>query len=371
MITTEEIFIGNCLINKIAKQSRDTFLQNLSHIKYIRTRPLKAFSILPITEEDWIAIDRFYAIVNKGDFGLKANFPNDRPSSKIFGLYIPIGLYKWFFNADLKTIQKQILLYCATIYYFNNIPKGLFTPLYNEIKKLIEKYYLDKDKDISSLLKDAALDYCNTQMPTFISPFAIDAEEKEDIYVRTAYFNCFDWNYFVLNKVTKWYAWAYFNERVGLKPNSNEEHKLIDIPEVFRKEIHKDRLKRSESDQETWSKWLMTFRRYPISKSHIYSLYCEESAAGYIYVFRSGLSNRYKIGWTSDGNIEKRKASLQTGSSEPLIIIEFFPVGGRKAEKSIHNIFSKNRISGEWFELTEEELANLLSLDWRRENNIF
>lgn len=368
---TENKFIANCFINKLAKQSRDVFLQKLCHIKYIRNQPLKAFSLLPITEEDWIAIERFYTIINKGDFGLEANFPYERPSSKIFGIYVPIDLYRWFSNNNLQTIQKQITLYNAFVYYFltTNIPENLFNPLFKEIERLVKRYFLNNNQDVYTRLAAASADYCNAQMPLFLSSF--DEDVRENIYVHTAYFNYFDWNYFVLNKVTKWYSWAYFNNRVGPKPKPDEEEELIEIPEHHLKNISNDNLKRTEANQETWSKWLMTFHRYPITKSYIYGLFNEESASGYIYVLRSGLSNRYKIGWTADSNIEKRKSSLQTGAAEPLILIEFFPAASRKTEQTIHSTFSKNRLSGEWFELADEELAKLLSSEWRRKNSIF
>lgn len=388
---TEEQFIANCRINEIANLSPTIFLNKLQHIKYIRVQPLRAFTIRPVSEEDWIALDRFHALVNKGDFGPDANFTYERPLGKklsdnlssilsnhwrIFGVYVPNDLFYWFRNNSLHIIKKQIILFSAATYYIENeVPDDLAPPLLGEINRIIQKYFSGEDihdyQVYSKVYNTAALDYFHSQMPPFLPSLGNDF--NEDIFVLAAFFSPDDWNRFILHKVTKWYKWNYFDERHGRKPSEDESGNLVEIPaQLLNEVVYADNLYRSETDQETWSKWRMTFNRYPMNKSHVFSLFGDELTPGYIYVFRSGLSNRYKIGFTKGKDVEKgRKPGLQTGSPEPLILIDVFPASGIKTEKTIHDIFSKNRISGEWFELTDEELLNLCSPEWRRRKNIF
>lgn len=106
-----EIFLANCFIHKTAKQSRESFLNQLDHINYIRVTPKETFSLLPNTEEEWVKISKFFYIVNKGDFGKECNR---------FGIYVPDLLFQWFTNNNLETIQKQILLYMAALYSMND-----------------------------------------------------------------------------------------------------------------------------------------------------------------------------------------------------------------------------------------------------------
>lgn len=370
----KEQFIANCFINKDANQSRYTFLERFDHIKFIRTGYFKAFSSLPKSEKDIVAIDQFYSVVNKGDFG-NSNFPlqDARPSSKPFGIYVPVDLFHWFSRNSIQTIHKQIVLYNACIYYSNKMPETPFIILKKEIDNLINKYFRNKDlwnyDKIITAYNDAALDYYNSQVPLFLSLQNYDI--KEDIFVRTAYFSDYDWNCYVLHKVTKNVLWRDFNNKTGLKPSPEERDDLVDLPEQHLERIYEDDLERSESDEDTWSKWLLTFHRYPMTKSHIYSLYNKENTSGYIYLFRSEHTNRCKIGWTEDEDVEKRKSQIQTASPETIEIVGFFPVSGRKSEKTLHRLFSEKKVIGEWFELSKDDIHNLLSPEWRRTNNIF
>lgn len=245
-----------------------------------------------------------------------------------------------------------------------------------EANRIIQRYYSGKDiydyTTLTEAYNAAALDYFNSQMPAFLpSP----GEDFNDIvFVRTAFFRNDDWDRFVLNKVTKWYKWAYIDKRQEPAPSERDREKLVEIPEQLLDElVYSGKFVNgsSDTDQETWSKWLMTFHRYPMTKSHIYSLFSDDSAPGYIYIIRAGLSSKYKIGWTEDKNIEKRKAGLQTGSPDPLIIVDFFPASSRKTEQTIHEIYRRNNVLGEWFELSDEAVSNLSSPEWRKQNNIY
>ena len=58
-----------------------------------------------------------------------------------------------------------------------------------------------------------------------------------------------------------------------------------------------------------------------------------------------------KIGKTQ--NIISRLSALQTGHPEKLYVLGYVD-GGRGEEKKLHKRFSKYRVRGEWFKLTEE-----------------
>lgn len=81
---------------------------------------------------------------------------------------------------------------------------------------------------------------------------------------------------------------------------------------------------------------------------------------GYIYVVRSGLSNLYKIGRTT--NFQKRLKTLQTSCAVPLTIVKtFFSHDAVSLEKAAHDKFAHFRQKGEWFDLNSEQLTQLLS----------
>lgn len=299
---SKEKFLANCFIHKMAKQKQDVFLKKVSHIKFIRVQQIKAMSLLPKTDEEWLDIDRVFAVVNKGDFGKEATF-SGHPGWKIFGVYMPDSLYHWFANNNIDTILKQIMLYNAAIYCLlePNRPVEIASPYFSQIEKLMKKYFLEKGLWNTTLIagayNDAALDYCHSHVPDFLSIENNDV--KEDIFLRTAYFSWHDWNRVVHHKISKLYKWMYIDNRKGRKPTADEEQDIISIPEeLVDSMVYSDDLDRAESDQETWNKWLMTYRRYPLYRSHVFQLFGEESKTGYVYIVRAGLSNSYKIGWT-------------------------------------------------------------------------
>ncbi|MFB2922778.1 MULTISPECIES: GIY-YIG nuclease family protein [Aerosakkonema] len=81
---------------------------------------------------------------------------------------------------------------------------------------------------------------------------------------------------------------------------------------------------------------------------------------GYIYVVRSGLSNLYKIGRTT--NFQKRLKTLQTSCAVELTVVKtFFSRDAVSLEKAAHDKFAYFRQKGEWFELNSEQLTQLLS----------
>lgn len=81
---------------------------------------------------------------------------------------------------------------------------------------------------------------------------------------------------------------------------------------------------------------------------------------GYIYVVRSGTSNLYKIGRTT--NLKKRLQTLQTSCAVSLNVVKTLCCSDAIAlEKSAHTKFSHYRKIGEWFALNDEQLHQLLT----------
>ena len=63
-------------------------------------------------------------------------------------------------------------------------------------------------------------------------------------------------------------------------------------------------------------------------------------------------------------NPERRVRSLQTGSSEELVLLESIPVPGdrvREYERLLHREFAHLRTRGEWFRITPEDGVAYLS----------
>jgi len=90
------------------------------------------------------------------------------------------------------------------------------------------------------------------------------------------------------------------------------------------------------------------------------------SRRGYIYVVRSGVSNLYKIGRTT--NLKKRLQTLQTSCAVSLNVVKtLFCSDAIALEKAAHTKFAHYRKTGEWFALNNEQLNQLLTwLDnWR------
>ena len=82
--------------------------------------------------------------------------------------------------------------------------------------------------------------------------------------------------------------------------------------------------------------------------------------AGFIYVLRSGKTNRFKIGLSK--NVLSRLDSLQTGNPDTLSLVCNFPaIDVFTKEKDLHKRYEAKQITREWFELTDEDISSLIS----------
>lgn len=81
---------------------------------------------------------------------------------------------------------------------------------------------------------------------------------------------------------------------------------------------------------------------------------------GYIYVIRE-VGGKCKIGAAK--NVQTRLATLQTGSHDPLELVLSIPTTGRYVlEALLHRRFASQRLTGEWFDLTQDDIAWIAGL---------
>jgi len=74
---------------------------------------------------------------------------------------------------------------------------------------------------------------------------------------------------------------------------------------------------------------------------------------GFVYLIRAKGTNLYKIGVT-DRRIANRLKELQTGSPIKLELVESIASDNYETiERNLHQIWSKNRAQGEWFEFDD------------------
>jgi hypothetical protein len=78
-----------------------------------------------------------------------------------------------------------------------------------------------------------------------------------------------------------------------------------------------------------------------------------------IYLVKCG--EYYKIGYTSGRTANERLNSMQTGNPYPMTLAGFWE-GTRDHEAELHTHFATRRVSGEWFALTDEDVATVESI---------
>jgi hypothetical protein len=78
----------------------------------------------------------------------------------------------------------------------------------------------------------------------------------------------------------------------------------------------------------------------------------------------------YKIGYTRR-EINQRLKELKTGNCDVLTIESFFKTKwATKIESVLHKIFEKSKIDGEWFELSESQIVDFLTICQKTHDNI-
>ena len=79
----------------------------------------------------------------------------------------------------------------------------------------------------------------------------------------------------------------------------------------------------------------------------------------YVYILKTS-DDVYKIGVAKD--VESRVRQLQTGSVEEITLVnKFLSEFPFKIESTLHRKYNRNRINGEWYYLTEENLNSFIN----------
>lgn len=373
-----EVVVSNVNVWRKSGLSRNEFLRRIRCVKALRVGEnhweaqecsnYPVFSFFPSSLESWRNFERLHHLVNKADFSIF----EERTDWRLFSLVLPRQLVRWLLNTKITTVQCQILNWVAGwLTLHRNRPdesqEDLPSGIAETVSSIRAKFYGSDVADVDSLWGSAYEDWLKNVLqrydeaskeltgappPAFLKLREVDLDEadllawgmvkprgfKRQLHFpyRFGYFRDDDWNRIVLR---------------------GEEDSLL----------------RVESSNEEWSRWLHTFELYPSRKSHLFELIGSDVRMGFVYILRGEELGRYKIGWTSSENSYARRSSLQTGSAERLIEVGCFRAASEKTEDSVHKHFDHKRVrpGGEWFALSDKDIADLLNEDWRIRNNIF
>lgn len=116
----------------------------------------------------------------------------------------------------------------------------------------------------------------------------------------------------------------------------------------------KDNLDGHSSGTSDWPGWEKYIGPRPVFEDQTID------RSGFIYVLRSGETNRFKIGLSK--NVPGRLESLQTGNPETLSLVCTFPaIDVFTKEQELHKRYEAKKITREWFKLTEEDINSLIT----------
>ena len=406
----EKKLLFNATVHEWAKLTKDQFLSRIQNVRYLRT---KGF-IRPYwfeTAEDFHGLRELYALVNHGDFKLSS-----QPLHKLFAMELDSDSYAWLTNSELGTIQRQIVAWMAGVYIYKRslyprLDEIIYTPVLEEIKDIHRQYYpedmvneYDAYMGLSEVIEDDDCEEVEEQAHREVShedrncyhasclgfagcppskilgdPFDGDSFgilipggvlHCASAIGRTGYFNADDWASIVIADVKK--AQKFYVDEYGECPlDASRLAKWIEAGKT-------DKLARAEGDMDMMTKWRHVYVKPTAQGAEAYSLFDGEASHGYVYVIRNGQFNQYKIGWTklrpeedADKSVAKRKAGNQTGNPEPLIVVGYFRASGVKVEKRLQKMFADRKGLGEWFNLTDMDVANILNPDWRSGQSIY
>jgi len=359
----------------IKKETREGFLERVSCVEYIRTRTdssgCDGLSLYIGSQNNYEQFRDIKLAVSKGDFtGL-----DSRTYGYVFGIDIPDKLYDWMLKNDIDLIYRQVFCWLAALYASDPgmryvMLEQIYPPVFEEVLKIYEEYfseYVESEEEYSirtgkeefltweeeqvhskvlkEVYKKACKDYYGSLPPDIISnPFSLSSHEdwmlgngasdRFNVTITKFWFTPIDWKNIVLNEV-------------------------------------QDNLARCESVKHYWEKWRHQFSAFESTNNHHFSLFNGNQKKGYVYLINQRNTSVYKIGFTTDQKIEKRLKGLQTGNAAVLDITGYFQCSGVKTEGNVHKLFSSQRLQGEWFELENKDVYNILDEKWRILNNIF
>lgn len=259
----------NTEIHKKAKLSRLDFLEKVKNVKYIRTGINSHYISFYITSiEEYGNLKKFHELINKGVF----DFGN---SYHIFAVAIPDKLYEWFKTQKLSIIERQITHWLAASYFFETEKRGilerqLFEPLLEEIKRIIKNHYADynppfSEDDLDNLEDEeyevAISKNYHSQLRKYHEVCQITYGAKPPAFLKIPGHYEYMPEYGVNAHYDFEFLEAYFTER--------DWENIIIKGKV-------DDLGRSESREDFWKNWKITFSLYEIKKSFVYGYYFED-----------------------------------------------------------------------------------------------
>lgn len=260
-----QIVLIDPYIHKKAKLTKQEFLDRVNNVNYLRTVYNSHYISFYITSiNEYNNLIKFHQLVNQGIF--------DFNGYHVFAVAIKPKLYNWFKTTEISVIQKQIVIWLASLYYFNpekrNIQqKQIYKPLFEEIETIIETYYKDfefpdfieltdrlfenNDETIFNEHKrcqkkyfQVCKDYYGTEPPEFlVSP--IEYENIEEWGVNEyygfdfieGYLNDSDWN------------------RIIIQGNNQDD------------------MQRAESLDDLWIKWKHVYTTFEERNNFVYSFF--------------------------------------------------------------------------------------------------
>ncbi len=364
-----DVVLVNPYIHESAKLTRAEFLHRVRRVKAIRTeewldrshdRPL--LTAFPSALNQWLMIERFHTLVNKGRF----DFLDEELGRHFFVVVIPPRLFAWFRNVELSVLQKQIINWLAGVSIVQPSKKEewfgrLYGPVRDEAQQLVEQHYASR-LDIGHLYDGDGTEYLKRVQK--VQDLYVEVSKKLTGASPPSIFQLFEHE----RSPVKHPYWG-LNTDYSFQLSGSYFTKA-DWDGVVNKEGD-DQLLRSESSPEAWEKWLHTFVTFPERRSFVWSLRARDGGTGFVYLIRDSMTGLHKIGFTAEPDLPKRLAGLQTGSPGQLIEVGMFPVSGKKTEDVIHDSFHEKRVRGEWFCLSEQDIRDLLDEQWRLNRNIF
>jgi hypothetical protein len=244
-------------IHKKAKLTRKNFLERVGNVKEIRTLiNYNYISFYICSFEEYNNLRKFHELINDAKF--------DFDNYYCFAIGVQPKLYNWFKTTEYTIIEKQIVFWLASLYFFVPEKRGimknqLYKPLFEEVLKTVDSNYKGfplpdfntlNDEEIfveEKKCKTKYLKECNnfyySNPPTFLSsPF--DYEHDKNWGVNDRY--CFE------------FIQAYFLEK---------DWEFIII------KGKNDDMGRAESRSDIWEKWKHTYATFDERKSSVYSFY--------------------------------------------------------------------------------------------------
>ncbi len=368
-VNPSDVMLVNPYIHEAAGLSRSEFLHRVRHVKAIRskerldrTHDRPFLTVFPAELNQWLTLERFHTLVNKGRF----EFLEEEFGRHFFVLLLPPRLFAWFRNVELAVLQKQIINWLAVVGIVQASKREdwfrrLYSPIRNEAERLIEEHYAPH-VDIDHLYDGEGLD-CEQRIQT-VRDLYLEVSKKITGAAPPAILQLFEYE----RDPAKHPGWG-LNADNSFRFSGSYFTKA-DWKSVVKDE-QEDQLLRSTSSPEAWEKWLHTFVTFPERRSFVWSLRARDTGTGFVYLIRDSVTGLHKIGFTAEPDLPKRLSGLQTGSPGQLVEAGIFPVSSKKTEDVIHDIFHDKRVRGEWFCLSERDIHDLLDEQWRLRRNIF